>query len=33
VRAQLDWHLKDLFIRLPAAKITEIKTFKPAAWG
>ena len=25
-------YLKDLFIRLPAAKITEIKQFTPAAW-
>ena len=25
-------YLKDLFIRLPAAKITEIKEFTPAAW-
>ena len=26
-------YLKDLFVRLPAAKITEIKEFTPAAWG
>ena len=25
-------YLKDLFTRLPAAKITEIKEFTPAAW-
>lgn len=25
-------YLKDLFTRLPAAKITEIKAFAPAAW-
>ena len=25
-------YLKDLFTRLPAAKITEIKAFTPAAW-
>ena len=25
-------YLKDLFTRLPAAKITEIKRFTPAAW-
>ncbi len=25
--------LKDLFTRLPAAKITEIKQFTPRAWG
>lgn len=25
--------LKDLFTRLPAAKITEIKRFTPAAWA
>jgi hypothetical protein len=24
--------LKDLFTRLPAAKITQIKEFTPAAW-
>jgi hypothetical protein len=26
-------YLRDLFTRLPAAKITEIKEFKPAAWA
>jgi hypothetical protein len=26
-------YLKDLFTRLPAAKITEIERFTPAAWG
>jgi len=26
-------YLKDLFTRLPAAKITEIKQFAPAAWA
>jgi hypothetical protein len=26
-------YLKDLLTRLPAAKITEIKTFTPAAWA
>jgi len=26
-------YLKDLFTRLPAAKITQIKEFTPAAWG
>jgi hypothetical protein len=26
-------YLKDLFTRLPAAKITQIKEFMPAAWG
>ena len=26
-------YLKDLFTRLPAAKITEIKEFTPAAWA
>ncbi len=26
-------YLKDLFTRLPAAKITQIKTFTPAAWA
>jgi hypothetical protein len=26
-------YLKDLFSRLPAAKITEIKQFTPAAWA
>ena len=26
-------YLKDLFTRLPAAKITEIKQFTPAAWA
>ena len=26
-------YLKDLFTRLPAAKITEIKSFTPAAWA
>ena len=26
-------YLKDLFIRSPAAKITEIKQFTPAAWA
>jgi hypothetical protein len=26
-------YLKDLFARLPAAKITEIAQFTPAAWG
>jgi hypothetical protein len=26
-------YLKDLFIRLPAAKSTEIKQFTPAAWA
>jgi hypothetical protein len=26
-------YLKDLFTRLPAAKITEIKAFTPAAWA
>ena len=35
--AQIDgWlgfdYLKDLFTRLPAAKITQIKEFTPAAW-
>jgi len=25
--------LKDLFTRLPAAKITEIRQFTPAAWA
>jgi hypothetical protein len=25
--------LKDLFMRLPAAKITQIKEFTPAAWA
>jgi len=25
-------YLKDLFTRLPATKITEIKAFTPAAW-
>lgn len=25
-------YLKDLFTRLPAARITEIKQFTPAAW-
>jgi hypothetical protein len=25
--------LKDLFTRLPAAKITQIKEFTPAAWA
>jgi hypothetical protein len=25
-------YLKDLFTRLPAAKITQIKEFTPAAW-
>jgi hypothetical protein len=25
-------YLKDLFTRLPAARITEIKQFMPAAW-
>jgi len=26
-------YLKDLFTRLPAAKITQIKQFMPAAWA
>jgi hypothetical protein len=26
-------YLKDLFTRLPAAKITQIKEFTPTAWG
>ncbi len=26
-------YLKDLFTRLPAAKITEIKQFTPMAWA
>ena len=26
-------YLKDLFTRLPAAKITQIKDFTPAAWA
>jgi hypothetical protein len=26
-------YLKDLFTRLPEAKITEIKQFTPAAWA
>jgi transposase len=26
-------YLKDLFTRLPAAKITEIKQFTPSEWG
>jgi hypothetical protein len=26
-------YLKDLFTRLPAAKITEIEQFTPAAWA
>ena len=26
-------YLKDLFTRLPAAKITQIKEFTPAAWA
>lgn len=26
-------YLKDLFTRLPAAKITQIKQFTPAAWA
>jgi hypothetical protein len=26
-------YLKDLFMRLPAAKITQIKEFTPAAWA
>jgi hypothetical protein len=26
-------YLKDLFMRLPAAKITEIRQFTPAAWA
>ncbi len=26
-------YLKDLFTRLPAAKISEIKSFTPAAWA
>ena len=26
-------YLKDLFTRLPAAKITEIKQFTPATWA
>jgi hypothetical protein len=26
-------YLKDLFTRLPAAKITQIEDFTPAAWG
>jgi hypothetical protein len=26
-------YLKDLFTRLPSAKITEIKRFTPAAWA
>jgi hypothetical protein len=26
-------YLKDLFTRLPAAKITEIKEFTPVAWA
>ncbi len=26
-------YLKDLFTRLPAAKITQIKAFTPAAWA
>jgi hypothetical protein len=26
-------YLKDLFTRLPSAKITEIGQFTPAAWG
>lgn len=26
-------YLKDLFRRLPAAKITQIKDFTPAAWA
>jgi hypothetical protein len=26
-------YLKDLFTRLPAAKITEIRQFTPAAWA
>ena len=26
-------YLKDLFTRLPSAKITEIKQFTPAAWA
>jgi len=26
-------YLKDLFARVPAAKITEIKAFTPAAWA
>ena len=26
-------YLQDLFTRLPAAKITQIKTFTPAAWA
>jgi len=26
-------YLKDLFTRLPAAKITEIQEFTPAAWA
>jgi hypothetical protein len=26
-------YLKDLFTRLPAARITEVKQFTPAAWA
>ena len=26
-------YMKDLFTRLPAAKITQIKDFTPAAWA
>jgi hypothetical protein len=26
-------YLKDLFARLPSAKITQIKEFTPAAWA
>ena len=26
-------YLKDLFMRLPAAKITEIREFTPGAWA
>jgi len=26
-------YLKDLFTRLPAAKITQIKEFTPSAWA
>jgi len=27
------WYLNNLFTRLPAAKITQIKEFTPAAWA
>jgi transposase len=26
-------YLKDLFMRLPAAKITQVKDFTPSAWA